>query len=120
RFFFISDIAIPLYYAVWGNYRNEDLETRSAFGEEFLTAFLRGYLEEYTIEEEWIELLPEFLLLRDLTLYSVFHKKWDIAHLSESESLLVMQIRNRLLADEPIVSLDYRGILQKLSKRDRI
>jgi amicoumacin kinase len=113
QFFFLSDIAIPLYYSVWWKHRKEKLEVRSAFGETFLTAFLGGYLEEYSLEEGWIEHMPSFLLLRDFTLYTVFHKKWDLTNLSEIEESLLTGLRERLMNDEPMVSLDFKAILQK-------
>jgi amicoumacin kinase len=113
QFFFLSDIAIPLYYSVWWKHRKEKLEVRSAFGETFLTAFLRGYLGEYSLEEGWIEHMPSFLLLRDFTLYTVFHKKWDLTNLSEIEESLLTGLRERLMNDEPMVSLDFKAILQQ-------
>ncbi|MEL3971865.1 phosphotransferase [Rossellomorea oryzaecorticis] len=113
QFFFLSDIAIPLYYSVWWKHRKEKLEVRSEFGESFLTAFLRGYLEEYSLEEGWIEHMPSFLLLRDFTLYTVFHKKWDLTNLSEIEESLLTGLRDRLMNDEPMVSLDFKAILRK-------
>ncbi|WP_226677255.1 phosphotransferase enzyme family protein [Rossellomorea aquimaris] len=117
QFYFVSDVAIPLYYSVWWKFRNESLETRSEFGERFLTAFLKGYKTECEIGDEWIKRIPHFLLLRDLTLYSVFHKKWDLSHLSEGEESLLSQIRNRLHHDEPIVDLDYEKVLTDVRAR---
>ncbi len=117
QFFFLSDIAIPLYYSVWMKLRNEDLETRSAFGESFLSAFLKGYLDEFEVEEEWIKNIPVFLELRDLSLYTVFHKKWDMENLSEVEESIVSQIRKRLLSNEPIVDLNYQAILATARKK---
>ncbi|WP_044337896.1 phosphotransferase enzyme family protein [Rossellomorea aquimaris] len=113
QFFFISDVAIPLYYSVWWKFRNENLDIRSEFGRKFLVSFLKGYLTECDLEEEWVGRIPHFLLLRDLTLYSVFHKKWDLENLSEVEESLLSQVRDRLLKDEPIVDLDYGEILEK-------
>jgi amicoumacin kinase len=113
QFFFISDVAIPLYYSVWWKFRNENLDIRNQFGGKFLVSFLKGYLTECELEEEWVERIPHFLLLRDLTLYSVFHKKWDLENLSEVEESLLSQIRDRLLHDEPIVDLDYGEIFEK-------
>ncbi|MGM0852112.1 MAG: phosphotransferase enzyme family protein [Bacillota bacterium] len=113
QFFFISDVAIPLYYSVWWKLRNENLDIRSQFGGRFLVSFLKGYLTECDLEEEWVVQIPHFLLLRDLTLYSVFHKKWDIENLSVVEESLLSQIRDRLIHDEPIVDLDYGEIFEK-------
>jgi amicoumacin kinase len=111
QFFFLSDIAIPLYYSVWWKHGKGTLGERSEFGATFLKAFLIGYLEENSVEEDWIPRLPSFLLLRDFTLYSVFHKKWDLTNLSEAEESLLTGLKDRLLNDEPIVNLDYQAIL---------
>ncbi|MFC7784960.1 phosphotransferase enzyme family protein [Rossellomorea sp. GCM10028870] len=117
QFFFISDVAIPLYYSVWWKLRNENLDTRSQFGRRFLISFLKGYLTECDLEKEWVDRIPHFLLLRDLTLYSVFHKKWDLENLSEVEESLLSEIRDRLLHDEPIVDLHYSEILEKAREK---
>ena len=117
QFFFVSDVAIPLYYSVWWKFRNETLETRRGFGGKFLIAFLKGYLTECDIDDEWVKRIPHFLLLRDLTLYTVFHKKWDLENLSDGERSLLSQIRERLQEDEPIVDLDYEKILREVRTR---
>lgn len=111
-FYFVSDIAIPVYYTTWGKYGEESLETRSAFGTEVLTHFLKGYMNVRAIPLEWIERLPLFLKMRDYTLYGVFHKKVDLAN-NERVNELVVGIRNRLIKDEPIVDLDYRAIWEQ-------
>ncbi|MFI8686956.1 phosphotransferase enzyme family protein [Rossellomorea sp. NPDC077527] len=117
EFFFISDVAIPLYYSVWWKFRNDTLENRSEFGERFLIAFLQGYRTECEIQDEWVKRIPHFLLLRDLTLYTVFHKKWDLTNMSEGEESLLSQIRERLHKDEPIVELDYGKIIDVVRAR---
>jgi len=109
-FFFASDVAIPLYYTIWGKHRGESLETRSSFGKELLTHFLKGYMSVRMIPREWVERLPLFLKLRDYTLYGVFHKKMDLSHGHERENQLVAEIRNRLIKNEPIVDLEFGAI----------
>ena len=114
-FYFISDIAIPLYYSTWWKYREETLEKRSAFGTEFLTHFLKGYVSVRPMTLEWLERLPLFLKLRDYTLYGVFHKKIDLSNGHEQENKLVAGIRERLIMDEPIVNLNYQEIWKQLN-----
>ena len=96
-----------------GSTGEETLETRSAFGTEVLTHFLKGYMNVRAIPLEWIERLPLFLKMRDYTLYGVFHKKVDLAN-NERENELVAGIRKRLIKDEPIVDLDYRAIWEQV------
>lgn len=115
-FHYISDIAIPLYYTALWKYNELPLEGRSAQGEVFLKAFLKGYTRKSEIEQEWIERLPLFLKMRDYTLYGVFHKQVDLEKASERERALVKSLRERLLSGEPIVELDYTKIFNGVSQ----
>lgn len=111
-FHYIHDVSIPLYYTVWAKYRNEPLEVRTEKGMEFFHHFLRGYTRIRPLEKAWLERIPLYLTLRDLTLYAVFHQKVDFE--KEPEIIpLVEALRNRLLVNEPIVDLD-------LSKMDDV
>ena len=75
---------------------------------------MKGYFEENSLDEEWIRRLPLFLKLRDIVLYTVFHKKFDMSSLSEREAAAIGGIRTRLKNDEPMVNLDYEKILTVL------
>ncbi|MBM7552193.1 phosphotransferase enzyme family protein [Thalassobacillus pellis] len=112
--YYASDIAIPLYYPVWGKHRNDSYEVRSRYGEEFLFHFLKGYQKENHLDQEWIKRIPLFLRLRDFVLYTVFHKKWDMANLNEKQAVLVRQIRERILRNELISEISYDKILHRL------
>ncbi|WP_270180719.1 phosphotransferase enzyme family protein [Alkalihalobacillus sp. CinArs1] len=115
--YFVSDIAIPLYYTVWGGLQGEDRETRAQFAETFLYSFLKGYLKENTVEAEWIKKIPLFLKLRDYILYSVLHKKFDVMNMSEGEQQMLKQVKDRLDEGEPIAQPSYERLLQRLSKK---
>jgi Ser/Thr protein kinase RdoA (MazF antagonist) len=107
---FVSDIAIPLYYSAWYKFPEGDSEIRSAFGHDFLTHFLKGYSSEYQLDLNWIERIPTFLKLRDIVLYSVLHKKWDLSNLNGKQSKLLEEIKSRIEQGEPIVTLDYQKV----------
>ena len=115
--YLVSDIAIPLYYSVWFVHRGENLQSRSAFGEDMLYHFLAGYLEEYEMSDEWIKQIPLFLKLRDFELYSVFHKKFDLQNMNDREKEVLQQLKERLLHNEPIVQLDYENIIRKVRNK---
>lgn len=105
-FHYIHDISIPVYYTIWMSYRNEPLEVRSEKASTFLKVFLKGYTRIRSIENEWLERLPLYLTLRDLTLYAVFHKKIDLEQEPEMKPLLDW-LGNRLRKNEPIAVLDF-------------
>lgn len=114
--YFVSDIAIPLYYSVWFTYRNESLRERSKFGTEMLTHFLSGYLQENHMSDEWLARIPLFLKLRDYDLYTVFHKKFDKSTMDGKTAEMLKQIRDRILRKEQIVDLDYDKIIAQVRK----
>lgn len=73
--YFISDIAIALFYCLLSP---DTTEHRLAFADRFLTAFLEGYREENQLDNKWLLLLPEFLKLRELELYVVIYRSCDM------------------------------------------
>ncbi|MCD5324346.1 MULTISPECIES: phosphotransferase enzyme family protein [Pontibacillus] len=111
--FYVSDIAIPVYYPIWWKHREDALSVRSAYGEEVLYDFLVGYLKENRLDLDWIKKIPSFLKLRDIELYTVFQKKWEPENRNEKEQQLVDGIRDRIVRDEPLIELDYEKIYQR-------
>jgi len=74
---FISDIAIVLFYI---SMDAEELGFPSVptFTQEFMTHFLRGYRQAYTLDTKWLKEIPHFLKLRKLELYAVVHRDFEI------------------------------------------
>lgn len=74
---FINDIAIVLFYI---SMDAEELGYKSAshFTHEFMTCFLRGYRRAYTLDPAWLKEIPAFLKLRELELYAVIFRDFDI------------------------------------------
>ncbi len=100
---FISDIAIALYYTIWWRCSDYSKEDKKAFADYFLDAFMEGYISENKLEDFWVDEMPYFLKLRDLTLYTVFHKKLDINNLDENYKKLLGKIRARIIEGITIV-----------------
>jgi amicoumacin kinase len=74
---FINDIAIVLFYI---SMDSDELgfSSSAAFTEEFMTHFLRGYRQVYTLDKNWLKEIPHFLKLRELELYAVVFRDFDI------------------------------------------
>jgi amicoumacin kinase len=103
-FWYVSDIAIPLYYACYSLFPNEEcLEEKLVFANRFIQNFMVGYEKEFVPPENWREQLPLFLKVRDITLYAALNKK--IAPEDRDERLLkiMKQIRSRIENGDPIV-----------------
>ncbi|HEX9332551.1 MAG TPA: phosphotransferase [Anaerolineales bacterium] len=74
---FINDIAIVLFY-ISMDAEELGFPTAAAFTQEFMTHFLRGYRQAYTLDKDWLKEIPTFLKLRELELYAVVHRDFDI------------------------------------------
>ena len=74
---FISDIAIVLFY-ISMDAEELGFPTVHAFTREFMTHFLRGYRQAYTLDDNWLKEIPHFLKLRELELYAVVHRDFEI------------------------------------------
>ncbi|MBL8103477.1 MAG: hypothetical protein JNM02_13160, partial [Anaerolineales bacterium] len=51
---------------------------------EFMLHFLRGYRRAYALEPAWLKEIPTFLKLRELELYAVVHRDFDIAGINHN------------------------------------
>jgi len=102
---FASDIAIALYYTIWWKCSDCHQRDTDMYAKEFLEHFMVGYNEENRLEEFWLREIPFFLKLRDITLYTVFHKKFDKNNL-ERYAKLLDGIRTRIEREVPIAVLD--------------
>jgi Ser/Thr protein kinase RdoA (MazF antagonist) len=98
----VSDIAIALYAALW---RVNDHALRPDFAARFLDAFLRGYEREYHLPSRELARLPDFLLLRDVLIYTVGCKQLDHANLTPLQIRLQAEHRYRIGQSIPIVPL---------------
>jgi Ser/Thr protein kinase RdoA (MazF antagonist) len=74
---FINDIAIVLFY-ISMDAEELGFPNVAAFTQEFMTHFLRGYRQAYTLDSKWLKEIPIFLKLRELELYAVVFRDFDI------------------------------------------
>jgi amicoumacin kinase len=102
---FASDIAIPLYYSILYGYQDVSERERELFAMNFLAHFIKGYEQFNTLPGGWKEQLPLFFMLRDVTLYSVLHKKISPEERDENINKMLEALKSRIIKKEPIVKL---------------
>ncbi len=74
---FVDDIAIVLFYAsMWS-------DDAAAFTASFMPSFLRGYAHENGLAPEWLGEIGTFLKLREIELYAVIHRSFDMSNLQD-------------------------------------
>lgn len=98
-----SDLAIPLYYAIWGNNLKSQAE-KDAFGRLFFEHFLIGYQREFHVSREHLATIPLLLQFRDCELLAVLLSEFG-ATPSEKEIALVESFKKRLLENQLIVNI---------------
>ena len=97
---FAYDLAIVLFYVVTG------VEDPASVAGAFLPPFLRGYRRENRLDPGWLHELPWFLKLREIDLYGVIHRSFDVDNLDNPWCARYMQDRKRRI-EEAVPYLDF-------------
>lgn len=102
---FVNDIAIVLFYVVNGR------EDPSAYAHYFLPHFLRGYQRENHFDAAWFAHIPDFLKLRELDLYGLIHRSFDVNDIDDPWAARYMNGRKeRIDNDVPYIDVDFAGL----------
>ena len=99
---FLSDIAIALYYS---SRRQQQLKDPNEYARFFMPKFMKGYSKENQLSEEWWQHLPAMLRLRDVTLYAAVMVKWNQTKLEQWQKKFMEQVRTRIIEQKPLISL---------------
>ena len=98
-FYFVSDIAIALFYYLYFVEENRD-----KVGRDFLNKFMKGYLSENPLNREDYQLIDKFLKLREIILYIVVLRSCDLTTDKWGQKYYQFY-RHRILNDIPFVNL---------------
>jgi Ser/Thr protein kinase RdoA (MazF antagonist) len=105
---YINDIALVLFYAVLGQ------EDQDAFITQFLAGFLPGYVSEHQLDPIWYKEIPYFLKLREIDLYAVIHRSFDVKNLDDPWCDWYMDGRKeRLEGKIPYLDFDFERFSEK-------
>jgi Ser/Thr protein kinase RdoA (MazF antagonist) len=102
---YINDIAIALFYTVM------DFEDAPAFTREFMTHFLKGYQQVYPLDPKWLQEIPYFLKLREIELYAVMHRDFDVDNIDNEWCARFMRNRKaRIEQDVPFIDFYFESL----------
>jgi Ser/Thr protein kinase RdoA (MazF antagonist) len=104
---FISDIAVFLYYPLYKSRLVTNQEHQKAFIEYFLPHFWKGYCSENRLGEEWTSKIQQFIKLRDAHLYIVIHELMADEKFRKQHEHRLEGIRKRLLGEIPYTPIDF-------------
>ena len=101
----INDIAIVLFYIAMG------AKDQAAFTKKFMTHFLTGYRAENHIEGELLKEIPSFLKLREIDLYAVIHRSFDVDNIDDPWVANFMRNRKERIENEiPFIDFDFASL----------
>jgi Ser/Thr protein kinase RdoA (MazF antagonist) len=86
-----------------------------AFAQEFMCHFLQGYARENRIDAVWLKEIPYFLKLREIDLYAIIHRSFDVNNLDDPWVAGFMRGRKeRIENDVPYLDLDFESLARYL------
>jgi Ser/Thr protein kinase RdoA (MazF antagonist) len=98
---FAYDLAIVLFYMV------TNVDDPAAVAGAFLPYFLRGYRRENRLDPGWLREIPWFLKLREIDLYGVIHRSFDVDNLDDPWCARYMLDRKRRIEQNvPYIDFD--------------
>jgi Ser/Thr protein kinase RdoA (MazF antagonist) len=102
---FMNDIAIVLFYIALG------VEDQATSTRDFMTNFLHGYRQENDFEAGWLKEIPSFLKLREIDLYAVIHRSFDVENIKDPWVLMYMDDRKERIENEvPFIDFDFETL----------
>lgn len=105
---FINDIAIALFYIV------QDAEDWTAFTGEFMPHFLRGYIQACPLDLKWLNEIPNFLKIREIELYAVMFRDFDVKNIDDEWCARFMHNRkSRIEHDTPFIDFDFESLARQ-------
>lgn len=104
---FANDIAIVLFYMI------VNMEDAPAFTQEFMSHFLRGYRRENRLDPAWLNEIPHFLKLREIDLYAIIHRSFDVDNLDDPWCVRYMRGRKARIEDDvPYVDFCFQSLAE--------
>lgn len=110
---FANDIAIVLFYMQQGV---PDVD----FSVFFMTHFLEGYARENVLDPHWLETIPLFMKTRELDLFALIHRSFDVTNLDPSNPndawcmRFLKHVTPRVKNDIPVVDYDFMQLASLL------
>ena len=88
---FIYDIAILIWSLIWEKPKESAIKVLK----EFIPSFYRGYSTHYALDDEWIELMSDFLYFHDFFLYTAITETINAGNTTDDYPSMLEIIRKR-------------------------
>ncbi|MBN2500738.1 MAG: phosphotransferase [Anaerolineales bacterium] len=108
---YIYDIAMVLFYNVMDAWEDGN---EAEFTRNFMTHFLNGYTQETELAPKWLKKLPWFLKLREVDLYALIHRDFDLDDLDEWCTRYMCGRKYRIENNIPYIDFDFETLVELL------
>ena len=99
---YVYDIAMVVFYAITNH------KDPVGFGTAFWGHFWRGYQQENTLDPVWLAEMSAFFKLREIDLYAIIHRSFDMDNLTDEWVAQFMDgRRERIEQDIPYLDIDF-------------
>jgi Ser/Thr protein kinase RdoA (MazF antagonist) len=115
---FIADIAIAVFYAIPFEENTAEQVRRI---ELFFKHFMKGYVQENRLDRKWFSWIPALLKQREIDLYGVMHRSFDLTDRSALDRWSINFLDKRranILNDRPVVELDWTQLADEVLLTD--
>ncbi len=106
------DIAIVFFYALVFGSEERTYDDRSRMFKEYYPEFLKGYNKNFSIRNEDISLIKDYIIVRAYDLYAVFHRSFDLSKNQQVKNI-VDYLEDVIVNDTPI--FDY-SLIERLTE----
>jgi len=99
---YVYDVAMVLFYAVTNR------PDANEFAPLFMEPFMRGYRQENNLDPTWLREIPAFLKLREIDLYAIIRRSFDVEHIEHRWTAEFMRGRKEKIENEvPYLDIDF-------------
>ena len=103
---YVYDIAMVVFYALTNH------ADPVGFGSHFWSHFWPGYRAEFDLDPIWLDQMQAFFKLREIDLYAVIHRSFDVENLNDPWVRAFMAgRRERIEKGVPFVDLDFPALV---------
>ena len=81
---FISELAVSLFYPLYATQLNKDKEQQTEFAKRYVPLFMKGYETANTLDKKWLEKIDIFIKVRHAILYMYLPPQFN--HLKEEQA----------------------------------
>lgn len=103
---YANDIGISFFYGLGTKSDNPNYQ------KEFVLSFIAGYQQSNYFDPDWLEQIPKFIKLREMDLYGVIHRDFDMDNLEHDPwvARFMDGRREKILDHIPVFDLDFSTI----------